>query len=475
MSNRIYNTDKVVDKIGLPNQIKYDKIDIYVDKNNKNNSWGIAYYTEYQKNKPIVKSEYIRFHDFNEMINFLKLHFNGYELTHQVDINHKQLYFHTVDYINIDYYLHEGKPKLNYIEVNYKELINNGYQIRKLRLNQEYEDMILDIIRISKQLPSINKLNSNLVNTIDVYASKKKNKERNESLNEIINNRETRRIKREMDSHLLKRNDEQKKSNKIKNLKIAMSTIALGALLFGGYKLVNTSPKIITQNNPTISKRDIELRFSAQRIEPIISNLMKENYSEVTNSDLDFIDKYTKYIEYSNYDANNSSTMINYVNYFGDQLLLNSSDINYSYAKDVLEKIEKLYSSSFHSIDNEVYVNQVNINKYLDYVASLTFMYDTTVDQRGGNHVPMQTQSVTSKYATKKEVETYNNFPLVLKYIILNQLKETLRHNDYHVTELPSNYFKGTDKDDLVNEVKKRMKNIMDELEYHCNSSNKTM
>lgn len=465
MSNRIYNNDRVVDKIGLTNEIKYDKIDVFVDKSNKDNVWGIVYYTEFRRNKPFLKQEIRKFSSFNDMITFVRSNFNGYELNHQVDYGKRHIFMHDVDYINIDYYLHEGKPHLNYLDLNYKEYINGNFHIRKIRLPKEYEEMLLQIIKRSQKLES-SKYNSHLINTIDVYAKSDKKRENALSVRDQIE-------KRAMELRNISRS--KKREARIKNLKVYVAGVSLISLLtVSGITIIKENKvdkmDIVTQKNTTISLRDMNVLLNKDKAGAIINDLMDNNYENVDNDSLKFVVDYIKEIENSNYDYNSSTTNFNYTDYFSYKILENHPEmLSVADAKMVLEKIEKLYNRCFNNLGQEVFINQSEVNTYIDYVASLTFMYDVNVDLRGSNQVVMNNQSITSRYATQKEIATYNNYPYILKYIILNQLKNIIYHSEYQVVSRPSNYFKGLDKEDLMNETSRKMELVLQELKNHCN------
>ena len=474
MSNRVYNTDKVENKIGLPGVVKYDKIDVFVDQTNKNNVWGIVYYTEYYKNKPIVKEKIVAFTDFNDMIRFVKSNFDSYEMNHRVDYSERHIFFHNVDYLGIDYYMHEGKPNLNYIELKYKEYINGDYQSRKRRFTKEYEKMFLHIVKVNKKLVENTTTNNLVVNTIDVYAKPSKKLLQENSLKENLGIINQERNRRRRVSQVTKN-----KNQRIKNLRILISTVALGTILVGGgYKIVKDistyKREFIVQNRPAITATDIDIYLHKSRANDIIANLMDNNYEDVSSEDLNYILEFIHKVENSNYDRNNSTTMFNYTEYFSSKIYESNQNIIWEVNSDnVLSKIEKLYNDSFTFENNKLTIKKDNLKKYIDYVASLTFMYDTIVDNRGSDEVPMDTQSIFSIYANKVEIEAYNKFPLILKYTILNQLKAVLQHVEYQVTTRPSYYFKDLDKSSLINEVTSIMENTAESLKYYCREKDK--
>ena len=469
MSERIYNTDKVFDQIGLKNEQQYDRIDVFVDIANKNNVWAIVYYTDYRKNKKISKKDIIKFANYNEMITFVRSNFNGYELNHQVDYLKRKIYLHDVDYINMDYYLHEGKPHLNYIELNYKEYVNGDYHIRKMSIARKYEKIFFDIIKNNEKSKSKEFSTKDLVNIIDVNNIRK-----DKHNTKMFDKKEEKN-----DVFIIPKIRSKRRETHIRNLKIAISVASLSVILASGYNLIKNKkpePDIISQKNFSISARDISIHHNEGKAGLIIEKLMDNNYSNVFDDDLEYVVNYIKEVENSNYDKNNSLSLFNYTDYFGDRIIINHPEIlNIKGAKHVLNMIETLYNSCFKTINGVTTINQRSAKKYLDYVLSLTFMYDTTVDIRSSGQVPMKTQSIASDYATKEEISEYNKYPLILKYIILNQLHSVLYHDDYTVTSKPSNYFKSLDKEALINEVKVQIESVFDQMKHNCNNNQKSM
>ena len=461
MSNRVYNTDRVEDKIGLKGVKKYNKIDVFADLKNNDNVWGIVYYAEYKRNKPLLKREIMHFNNYNEMIKFVKSNFNGYELNHYVDYTKRQIFIHNVDYININYYLHEDKPHLNYLELNYKEYINGDYHIRKITLPRECEDMLIGILKVNKKINSNIKYDSRLVNTINVNVKNNNKLPFEDSVKKRA-------------EELRQQSKIQRKNNRIKNLKIIISIASLATILTGaGYEMVKNNNTytndIIIQKNTSLSVSDISISLNKNKAGKIIDSLMNNDYEDVSLDELQYVLDFIKKVDSSNYDNNNSINLFNYSDYFNDKLMINNKD-NYNVQEitSVLNKIEKLYEQCFGIIGNNLFIRKDNFSEYINYVGSLTFMYDTIVDVRGSGEVPINNQSITSRYATKNEIEMYNNYPLILKYIILKQLRTVISYSDYEVKNRPSYYFKGLDKDSLIEEVSKKMDIVVSQLRQKC-------
>ena len=466
MSERVFGTEKVDDIIGLKDRKAYDKIDIYVDIVNHNNLWGMLYYTEYKKNKPIQKQELIRFYNHEHMREFIETNFNGYELNHIIDMNHRKLFFHYIDYCNIDYYLHEGKPDLNYISLNYRELVQ-GHPVNKtMPLPREYEGLFDEIIRISKGLPLDLKKNLGISHTIDVYDEEEK-----------IRKAMIHKYTLPMEEFLRKAGEKlyNIREHKIdrpkltKKLTMVMSIAAVGALLAGGYKLVTDNiynSDYLVQKNPIKSSNDLKIYANKGNAGKIIAKMMHNDYESITSDDLDYVTGFIRDIDDSNYDNNSSFNEFSYSSYFEDKLL---DSIGYNtMSDDTLEKVERMYQKSFYIDNGNVHIIPANAKEYVDYVASLTFMYDAYHSYRPSTQVPLENNDILKKTASTDEINMFNNYPPILRYIMLVQLRGVIVHTDYTVTNKPSYYFGGTSKEDILRALDNKIASTLDEIYLNC-------
>lgn len=450
--------------IGLRDQIVYNTIDIYVDKENNNNLWGIIHLTEYKNHKPIKRDEIIRFMNYQAMEDFVRNYFNGYELSQPVDFINKQLYFHYVDYCDIKYYYYNGKPNLNHIEIAYREDVN-GKSVRKVaKFPKEYENMFIEILKINKRIPPDRNLDSRYKRDIDVYEERANNRR------EVL-----RSLTMSFDEFFRlsgKKIKEVKNSgNLVKKLKVLTSISTITAILATGYVLETKNKEnseYLTQYNGVKNIKDVEIYLNKGNKGPIIEKLMTGKYHEVSPDEIKGVTEFIKQIEEANYDNNESFNTFNYTDYFkygvGDAKTFTESS-------EILKKIERLYNNCFNLSNNKYVLDKDSVNKYINYVASLTFMYDTYHTNRPVSYVSMETQSITSSYATDSEIIIFDSYPPILRYIIMNQLKNVLLRSNYEVKDKPSYYFKSTDKYDLLSEINKKMENILDEMYFECGYS----
>ena len=464
MSNRIFGTEKVDDIIGLKDRKAYDNIDVFVDITNNNNVWGMVYSTEYKNHEPIKKQEIVHFLNYQEMIDFIKENFNGYELDHPVAIEHKQLFFHFIDYCDIEYFYHEGKPNLNYIEIKYYEYENGTHICRRMRFPKEYEDLFKMILKVSKKIPDNVFLGPQYHRDVDVY------EERDQDRKNVI-----RSITVPIGEFFQFAGDKirniknLKKSPKLyKNLKIMISTITLSTLLAGGYHIVtenNYNSEFLRQDNPIRNVQDIGVYANKGRAGVIIGKLLAGKYDEITPEDLKFVTEFIKTANNNNFDGNDSFNSFNYSEYFMYEV---GGDERYGISADVLKKIEFLYNNCFYTENGKTVIVPENVKKYIDYVGSLTFLYDTYHSDKSFSNLTIDTQSPISPYATREEIETFDSYPPILRYIILVQLKGLMSRCDYQLDSRPSYYFGGMDKYDFLTEISNKIGLTLDEMFFQC-------
>ena len=459
MSNRIYKTDKVNNIIGLNKDQKYDKIEVFTERTNINNSIAVLYTNELRHGKPYLKQEVMFFPSYADLLKFIENNFGTYELNYYVPQELKQVFFHTVDFRSVDYHLHEGKPDKNFVVLNYREYANGTFYPKTKKFSKEYEGLLLKAVNRDKIVENNNKLM--FANTIDVKKERKSNIRENyrrytEPMSELIR----------VSGEKLKRIKDNKRV--ISKLKIFVTGLTLTTLLAGGYKLMDDNirkSEYLVQENPVKNATDINIFTNKSRAGVIIEKLMLGKYDEVSIDELQFVFGFISTIDDSNYDKNNSFNSYSFENYF-DYLLLGRD--NYSESRDMLIKLETLYKNSFHIYENGIFIDKEAANKYIDYVLSLTFMYDTYHSDRPFTTVNLNTQPNYSNRATDNDAKVFDSYPQILRIIILNQLKGLIQHSYYEVKDKPSYYFKSTDRNALIEEIRNKIGNIEDELYLNC-------
>lgn len=455
------NINKVADKIGLEEQVKYNSIDVYVDNHNPNNLWAIAHYSVARRNRNVSQDKIMKFHNYTEMQDFIRSNFDTYELSHYVDYINRKIFIHKVDYVGMDYYLYEGNPDANYIVVRYKEYTPNGTRVREEELPKEYEQMLLEIIKTNKQNDPMFKIDSDFYREINV--NEKGEPFTDEEGRERVS-RKARRIEKEKNQIPM---PEEKSRKWFTKPVIYVSLIAL--LATGGIILVKTSEykkEFITQEKPdTFSIADFYIGHDQDKALLLINDLMINNYDGISEEDLSFLFNYIKSVSSSNYDKNKSGTYFNYKEFFSPILWKNKSSVEEAVKIDeIISKIEEIYHDCFKVVDNRLMLKENSVKKYIDYVGSLTVMYDTVVDQRNSGQAQIDIKYM-GMYASKNEIEAYNKLPKIVKYVILNQLQDMIYHSDYQITVHPANYRNGKeiDKFDLLNDVRTKI-SVLEEI-----------
>ena len=307
MSNRIYGTEKVNNIIGLNKDQKYDKIEVFTERTNYDNSLAILYKKELKHGKPYLKQEVIAFPSHASLMMFIEKNFDTYELDYYVPHELKQIFFHFVDFGKVDYYLHDGKPDKNYVVLNYREYANGTFFPRTKKFPKEYEELLLEVVNRSKPIENNN---NKLVfaNTIDVNEQKRNNRKENirryaEPMSELI---------RLSGEKIEKINNDKKK---VRKLKIFMSGVLVTSLLAGGYKLITDNmfnSTFLDQTNPVKNATDISIYTNKGNAGVIIEKLMLGKYDEVSIDELKFVFEFISTVDSSNYDKNGSFNEYSY-------------------------------------------------------------------------------------------------------------------------------------------------------------------
>ena len=145
-----------------------DRIDVYIDLNNRDNLWGMVTY--YEKVKHIVRerNDLIHFANNDSMNRFVHSYF------HSDKIN-----YHFIDYSCIEYHYYEGKPKRNHIEIKYYEYVKNVRTPKTIKLPPELESKFINIFKISKNVPYFQQLDVKYRRDVDEKEERReKNRER---------------------------------------------------------------------------------------------------------------------------------------------------------------------------------------------------------------------------------------------------------------------------------------------------------
>ncbi len=463
MSERMFNTAKVEEYIGLPGKKSYDRIELFKDIANPNNIWGMVYYTDYSKRKPVTKSTLVRFYNNFEMMEYLNKYFDCYELNHPVDVRNKKIFFHFVTYQSD---LLDDKSNKKYFVLNYFEHSNGPIVSRSIPFPREYKNFFQDVIRVSKGMAPYQRLRSSISRDSELFG------EKSQMGNTFVSKYTTTFGEKLYQTGAKLKNvkkDYRVKDNIVRKLKIFVSVAALATLLAGGYTLVTHhvyNSEYVSQVNAVTNLKDMDLFLHKADYGVKINALMEGRYDEVSPEELADTLEFIRKLDNANYDKNGSFNSFNYDEYFSYKLV---GQENYADSIALLKKIENLYKDSFYVSDNEVHIIEDGAYQYIDFVSSLAFMYDSYHENSDGSFLKnINSRNPFSKRATTAEISTYDRFPEILKYTILTQLKGMMSKVDFKVKEKPLYYFKDLSKDNLILEVSKRKDAVEDQLYFNC-------
>lgn len=461
MSERLFNTDKVEQYIGIPGKNDYNKIELFTDQANPNNIWGLVYYTVYERRKPVVKCDFVVFRSHYEMMDYLNSHFDCYELNHPVDIRNKKIFFHFITY---NYDLLDDKNDKKYFVVNYYEHSNGPIVSRSIPFPKEYKREFIDILRYSKGLAPLPRSKENR----KLYSNNDENHISRDYVSKYTSTIGDKLYKSGAKLKNIKK-DPHRKEQVIHKLKVFVSTAVLASLLAGGYVLTDyhiKNSEYVTQVDAVSNLKDLDLFLNKDNMGVLINALMEERYSDVTLEELQNVISYIGKLVAANYDKNGSFNSFNFENYYSYKLLGRD---NYVESTELLKKIENMYKDSFYVGDGEVHLIRDNAIKYIDYVCSLTFMYDSYHNERVKSYADVgNTDNIFSTRATTLEISTYDSFPSILKYTILTQLKGMISKVDYQVKDKPLYYFKDTNRDSILLAIEKQRDSVLDRLYFDC-------
>ena len=418
------------------------RIDVYIDMNNQNNVWGMIHSNDKKRPIKLKKDELVRFYDYQSMLYYVNNNYSKENIT-----------YHKIDYGCVEYYSHNGNPKLDYIAIKYYEYINGVRTPGKITMQPDLEQMFLEILRINKNIPSNMPLEERYHHDIDVYEE-----------NKIRRQEMKRNIKMSLDEFFAI------VGNKIRNIKfnkkivrglvILIATVTLGEIIKEGYTLIEDDyhSEFIVQKHPVSGINKNNAYLNKGKVGIILEKLLRREYDEVNENDIKMVIDFLKEVEDYNYDNNDSYNSISF-----SDLNMNAED--YIGIGDVLKKVEELYNQSFTETNGKYALNANNAKKYLDYVLSLTFMYDDYHDTRSAI-VGTNNTRFSSNYATSREIRAFDNFPPIMRFIILNQLKGMLSRCNYQVDVPPAYYSlsEKTDKYSLMNKLNEELEKVIDEL-----------
>ena len=133
--SRLYNTDKVNDKIGLDDKhITSDRIDIFIDRLNKNKRWALVTHKIYENGKEVEK-QYLPYIEIDKDLEELVYA----SFTKEVNV-------HLIDLSHVYFYVHDDKKEKGYVDLNYIEYNDGKPQRKSMRILKSVKKNIEKII-----------------------------------------------------------------------------------------------------------------------------------------------------------------------------------------------------------------------------------------------------------------------------------------------------------------------------------------
>ena len=411
-----------------------DNVQVFIDMANHNNCWCMNNYIEYNQGVPYQKSQLYSFKDKNQLEMFLKENYNGYKIGYS---RNDKVTIHYVKYDMVKCNIDIKNDELSSVLLMYQEYINGEYIEKSYRFPKEYEKFVLSIIEDKSKVKKFYSLHGAYHQPI-----KRDTKENSVTLLTVGDF-----------FGLISDKVKRMSPNTIKNLKRFVSVAALITLLTGGVSLIRSKgnkPIIITKS-PTKSEDDLYITRNNNKASTILDKLIRMDYDSITSNELYNIIEYIEKLETANYDKNMSFSLYDFQEYFNNSL----SDYRYSYdyniisTQQMMNKVNTLYRSCFMEKNGHVVIDKDKAEKYINYVASLTFAYNTYV----GPDKTVTERNIDSRFANKNDIMIYDNMPPILKIIILNQLKNMIDEVDFKIESGGKYYFGANNETAMIQKI----------------------
>ena len=445
----------------MGNNKEYTWINVYVDHQDMNNVWAIVYYHEQRRTKTVSKNEIVKFGNYNSMIKFVIDHFGSYELQNYVPFAQKKIHINIVDYIKARYIKHSLNPSSNKIEVLARFYYNNGtYSDKTIDLNPKYQNMVLDLIRKSNNIPENKKIGPELFEEIDADKQYKV-----KPTVERVSRTEMRKAREKYAVPM----PQKKKPVSIK--KLIIYTVALAALFASASKGISLqiehsdiSDGISLDHLSGID--DYKLLLSKGHIGSIVEKLVGEDYKDLTKDNLLEAEEYINRLIEGNYAQNKSfhTFLLSEYKY--------ENGINGKKSK-LLDKLDYLYQNCFkkdHTTNNYVF-DQEEGKKFLDFAIPLIIMSSDYYNVGEDKFVVWKLDTYSSQYSTEEEIKLYHELPPIMHEIVnlkvlgmLNNIGDYYFGYAHYVTG-------GRDADTLSEKIAKISENDMEKLKRQIMAS----
>lgn len=422
--NRTYNTNQVNNQYNVRPGKQYNWASIFIDRTNPNNVWASVYVTEYRRTKKVSKTEIVEFKSYDEMISYLRSHFDCYELDHPVSLLDKKLYFRYVDYAYVNRYKFDSDPSDNHLEIGLIEYNNYGSKPSTIELEPRYESMILKYLRLNRNIPMNMPLGENIYRVIDVNKQIRQNYTPQQRLTRS-------EIRKERERNSFPMPEAKVKNHTIRNLVIFSSLFLL--LATEGIRLhhrrIDTSNGIALDRISDIG--DFGLLWDKVGIEENIIKLVNMNYGDVSESNVDDVISYFEKLEKSNYDHNTSFNRILLSEYKYDVTRGYTAYSEEENIRKLLDKLDSLYYGSFNrpNMDNDnLELDREGAINYLNYALPCILMNNGLYSTTRYSSVPRYLDTNNSSYPSAEVINLYAKLPPIIQTTQSIRVREMLSH-----------------------------------------------
>ncbi len=421
-----------------------DRISIYIDANNNDNLWGKLHYSVNRRSRIVRKEKIIKFNDYNEMISFVNEYFDEKELTGEIPTLYRRVHLHFIDYSYIKHMVIDNDPSANYLEIGITEHKNGQLIPDKLTFKPRYEKMFVEFLRKNRKIPDYFVIGPEFYQKIDVN----KDARIHNNPNFVTKKRED--IKKERIKMTV---PEAPKKEKHPIKRFVASALALAALFtaYRGFKLVHS--RSYTGDGINLDQiedyGDYLLLYDKEYTGNIITKLVKEDYQNISEDDINHFISYLDDIIKSNHDNNKSFNQIKFSEFTYDVIVTKET-------KDIFDKLDAKYAKCFkreYRHDGEYTFNEEGAKEFLDYALPLVLMNNGHYRNLFSGFVETRLDTYNENYPTTEEVKAYGELPKVFHVMLDDYVVSILSHvNDYNF-RYPHYVSGGTDKDSLSQKI----------------------
>lgn len=450
MNNRVYNTNMVNTDTVERKGPEYNWINVFIDKTDNNRVWASVYYSEYRRTKRVSKEKIIEFSSYDEMMEYVRSHFDTYEIDHFVPLLQKRIFLHYVDYFYVRKMIYDSSPDSNHIEVGYREYNYNGFKDNRMSLEPRYESMIIKYLRANRRVPKNMPLGPDLYQVVDV------NKKINKS------NPDTPRVTRVERRKNTIPMPAPKVHHPVRNLVIFASLAVLVTIMGEGIFL--NKRRYDSSDGISLDKKifqDFKLLWDKNNIGDTLIKLAREEYQDVSSEEARNLFNYIEKLELSNHDNNDTL----------NKVLLSEFKYDVPISKektDLFDRIDNLYENCFQYVNGKCELNKEAAKKFVDFTLPMILMNNGLYRSSSTSSVPRNLGSYNRNDPSPEEINAYYKLPMALQIVISEKTRWILWNMPADYTLKYPQYFGEKDKSGIIGTLNETIKVNISEVEYKC-------